>query len=116
MNPNANSDDEYCKYEDVGCDKICEGLSLISGKWKLKLLYLIGYHQVIRYGELKRLAAPITHKIISAQLKELEADGLIIRTEYPEIPPRVEYRLSEKGYDLLPVFDELFNWIVKYRN
>ena len=109
-----NPEDDYCKYEEVGHDKICEGLSVISGKWKLKLLYLIGYNEVLRYGELKRQAKPITHKILSTQLKELEEDGLIIRKEYAEISPHVEYTLSKKGYDLLPVFDELFNWIVKY--
>jgi len=52
---------ESCKYEALGCDKICNALSMISGKWKLKLLYLIGYNEVIRYGELKRQATPITH-------------------------------------------------------
>ena len=88
---------------------------MISGKWKLKLLYLIGYNESIRYGELKRQATPITHKILSCGLKELEADGLIVRTEHPEIPPRVEYSLSEKGYGLLPMFDALFDWIMKYQ-
>lgn len=116
MNPICNPDDDFCKYEAIGCEKICAGLSVISGKWKLKLLYLIGYNEVIRYGELKRQALPITHKILSAQLKELEIDGLIIRKEYPEIPPRVEYCLSNKGYDLFPMFDALFNWIIKYPN
>lgn len=108
-------DGEYCKYEELGCDKICEGLAMISGKWKLKLLYLIGYYESIRYGELKKKAAPITHKMLAGQLKELEADGLITRTEYPEIPPHVEYALSQKGIDLIPMFDALFEWINKYK-
>lgn len=103
-----------CKYETVGCNKISQALSIISGKWKLKLLYIIGYHEIIRYGEIKRQAAPITHKMLSTQLKELETDGLIIRTEYPQIPPKVEYSLSEKGYGLIPMFDELYNWILKF--
>ena len=107
--------EEDCKYEALGCNKISDALSILSGKWKLKLLYFIGYYEKIRYGELKRQAAPITHKMLSTQLKELEADGLIIRKEYPQVPPKVEYILSEKGYGLLPMFDELYNWIIKYK-
>jgi len=110
-----DSTEEECKYETLGCDKINDALAMISGKWKLKLLYLIGYHGSIRYGELKKQATPITHKVLSDQLKELEKDELIIRTEYPQIPPRVEYSLSEKGLGLIPMFDELYNWIVKYQ-
>lgn len=107
--------EEECKYEAIGFENISAALSIISGKWKLKLLYLIGYYETIRYGELNRLAQPISHKILSQQLKELEQDGLIIRTEYPTNPPKVEYTLSEQGYGLLPMFDELFEWIMKYR-
>lgn len=103
-----------CKYEALGFHKFSEALTIISGKWKLKLLYIIGYHETLRYGEIKRLAAPITHKMLSTQLKELEADGLVIRREYPQIPPRVEYSLSDRGYGLLPVFDELYEWIIKF--
>lgn len=105
---------EICKYEQLGCDRICEGLSKISGKWKLKLLYLIGYEEVIRYGQLKRNADPISHKVLSSQLKELEQDGLILRTEYPTIPPKVEYSLTKKEMGLLPMFDALYEWIVTY--
>lgn len=112
--PFDNLDDDECKYEAIGCDKICQALSLLSGKWKLKILYYIGYHESIRYGELKRQVIPITHKMLSSQLKELESDGLIIRIEYPQIPPKVEYRLSEKGYGLVPMFDALYEWIIKY--
>lgn len=114
MEPIGNVDEDFCKYDTIGCDQICDSLAIISGKWKLRLLYLIGCSEVIRYGELKRQATPITHKILSTNLKELEANGLIIRNEYLEIPPHVEYSLSEKGYDLLPMFDELCNWIMKY--
>lgn len=110
----CNIDENDCKYESIGCNKISQVLSIISGKWKLKLLYIIGYSETIRYGEIKRQASPITHKMLSNQLKELEADDLIIRKEYPQIPPKVEYSLSEKGYGLLPMFDELYNWIIKF--
>lgn len=59
----------------------------------------------MRYGEFKRALSTITHKMLSAQLKELEKDGLIIRKEYSQIPPKVEYSMSKIGYDLLPMFD-----------
>lgn len=110
-----STEEDNCKYESVGCNKISKALSIISGKWKLKLLYIIGYSETIRYGEIKRKATPITHKMLSTQLKELESDGLIIRREYPQIPPKVEYSLSEKGYGLLPMFDELYHWIIKFK-
>lgn len=72
-------------------------LSLIGGKWKMVILYLLYDRQVVRYNELQRLIGGITYKTLSTQLKELEADGLIRRVEYPQIPPKVEYSLSEKG-------------------
>lgn len=111
---NKEADCETCKYEELGFDRIANALSIISGKWTLKLLYIIGFHKVIRYGEIRRQAAPITHKMLSTQLKELEKNGLIIRTEYPQVPPKVEYSLSDKGWGLFPMFDSLFNWIVEY--
>ena len=110
----TNKIDEECKYETLGIDKFYAALNMISGKWKLKLLYTIGYHECIRYGTLKKLAAPITHKVLSDQLKELEDSGLIIRTEYPQIPPKVEYSLSTKGKGLIPMFDFLYEWIIEF--
>ncbi len=66
--------------------------------------------QVLRYGELKRSLGTITHKMLSTQLKELEADNLIIRKEYPQVPPKVEYSLSEKGLTIMPVLQCLCEW------
>lgn len=109
-----NIEEDYCIFDQLGPDKISEGLAMISGKWKLKLLYIIGYHEVIRYGEIKRKATPITHKMLSTQLKELEYNGLIVRREYAQIPPKVEYSLSERGLGLMPMFNELFQWMLTY--
>lgn len=67
-------------------------------------------HQPIRYNELQRKIGKITYKTLSVQLKELESDGLLIRVEYPQIPPKVEYSLSEKGRSLLPVLDAMCDW------
>lgn len=85
-------------------------LSVIGGKWKMILLYLLYDHNVVRYNELQRLAGGITYKTLSVQLKELEADGLILRKEYPQIPPKVEYSLSPKGESLIPIMDAMCDW------
>lgn len=85
-------------------------LSIIGGKWKMLLLYIIAEYQPIRYNELQRKVGKITYKTLSVQLKELEADGLLTRKEYPQIPPKVEYSLSDKGVSLLPVLDAMCYW------
>ncbi|MEN5387507.1 helix-turn-helix domain-containing protein [Aliarcobacter skirrowii] len=85
-------------------------LSLISGKWKMIILYLLSEHKVIRYNELQRKIGKITYKMLSSQLKELEMDKLINRKEYPMIPPKVEYSLTKKGESLIPILDAMCYW------
>ncbi|WP_027309385.1 helix-turn-helix domain-containing protein [Caloramator sp. ALD01] len=85
-------------------------LSIIGGKWKTVILWHLSNNEVLRYGELKRLVNGITHKTLSNQLKELEADGLINRKEYYQIPPKVEYSLTEKGKGLMPILKALCEW------
>ena len=85
-------------------------LSLINGKYKMAILYWLSEHGVLRYSQLKRDLGAISHKTLSAALKELEQDGLILRKEYPQIPPKVEYSLSDKGRSLMPVLDGLCVW------
>ncbi|MBQ8935833.1 MAG: winged helix-turn-helix transcriptional regulator [Oscillospiraceae bacterium] len=87
---------------------------MIGGKWKLRIVYMLAFHKVLRYGELKRLLSPVTHKMLTAQLRELEKDGLVSRKEYQQIPPKVEYSLTEMGRDLKPVVKEMYLWIAKY--
>ena len=84
--------------------------SMINGKWKLRILYELACEKILRYSELKRNLTPITHKMLSTQLKELEEDGIIIRKEYPQIPPRVEYSLSKKGETLIPILNMMCDW------
>jgi len=91
-------------------------LSKIEGKWKMKIVYTLANSELMRYGELKRALTPITHKMLSGQLKDLERDGLVIRTEYQQIPPRVEYSLSPKGDDMIAIFKEMWIWGHKYRD
>jgi DNA-binding HxlR family transcriptional regulator len=85
-------------------------VSLIGGKWKMHILFWLWKTDVLRYGELKRVLGTITHKMLSDQLNQLEDDGLIIRKEYPQVPPKVEYSLSEKGLSLMPVMQALCVW------
>ena len=84
--------------------------SMINGKWKLRILYELACEKILRYSKLKRNLIPITHKMLSTQLKELEEDGIIIRKEYPQVPPKVEYFLSEKGISFIPIIDAMCDW------
>lgn len=90
-------------------------LSLISGKYKMSILYCLMEFQVVRFNEMKRYLGTISYKTLSASLKELESNGLVIRTEYPQIPPKVEYRLSERGQSLIPILDALCTWGEEHR-
>lgn len=85
-------------------------LSLIGGKWKLHILFYLWKNPTLRYGELKRALGDVSHKMLSAKLKELEITGLITRTEYAQVPPKVEYALSPKGQTLMPVLHSLCQW------
>ena len=82
-------------------------LHLVSKKWKMYILFWLWKKDVMRYGELKRALSSVTHKMLSSQLKELESDGLIIRKEYPQVPPKVEYSLSKLGKSLMPVLQTI---------
>ncbi len=85
-------------------------LELIGGKWKLFLLYKLGQNGVMRFSELGRLHPRITQKMLAQQLKELEADGLVHRESYNQVPPKVEYSLTERGRGLLPIMEAMIEW------
>ena len=85
-------------------------LTMIGGKWRLVILYWLVEYGVVRFNELQRLIGGITYKTLSAQLKEMEADGLIIRTEYPQISLKLEYTLSPKGNSLFPIMEAMCEW------
>ncbi len=85
-------------------------LSILGGKWKWLIIYLLFEHNILRYGELKKRLVGITHKMLSQQLKELDAANLINRKEYQQIPPKVEYSLSEQGKTLLPILNLMCEW------
>jgi len=90
-------------------------LSIISGKWKLKIIYVLVCKGTVRYGEFERSIDGITHKMLSSQLDELEKEKIISRVEYPQVPPKVEYSLSEKGQSLMPLVTFMCNWGTEHR-
>ncbi len=98
---------ENANFEDTGFSYT---LSLISGKYKMVILYCLMEYKVVRFNELQRYIKTISYKTLSANLKELENDKLIHREEYPQIPPKVEYSLTERGKSLVKVLDELCIW------
>ena len=95
---------ENANFEDTGFSYT---LSRISGKHKMVIRYCLMEFQVVRFNELKRYLKTISDKTLSTSLKELEADRLIVRTECPQIPPKVEYSLSQRGKSLMAVLDQL---------
>lgn len=86
-------------------------LQLLEGRWKLVILFQLFGGKVRRFSELERLVTGISQKMLSQQLRRLEAEGLVIRTVHPEVPPRVEYRLSEWGEQLCPALEGLLTWL-----
>ena len=98
---------EHANFEDTGFSYT---MSLISGKHKMVILYCLMEFEVVRFNELKRYLKNVSDKTLSNNLKELEADRLIIRKEYPQIPPKVEYSLSGRGKSLMDVLDQLCTW------
>lgn len=98
---------ENANFEDTGFSYT---LSLISGKHKMVILYCLMEFEPVRFNELRRYLNNISDKTLSNNLKELESDNLVIRKEYPQIPPKVEYSLSERGKSLMTVLDKLCEW------
>lgn len=90
-------------------------MSLIQGKYKMTVLYTLMRFGVVRFNEMRRYIGKITYKTLSSTLKSLEADGLVDRREYPQIPPKVEYRLTERGRSLIPILDQLCEWGERHR-
>ncbi|MDT9027099.1 MULTISPECIES: helix-turn-helix domain-containing protein [Rossellomorea] len=85
-------------------------LKKIGGKWKTVILWHLGTDGTLRYNELRRLLPGVAHKVLSQQLKELEEDGFINRTQYDTIPPKVEYSMTELGMTLMPILKQMHVW------
>ena len=101
-----------CK--DIDVRPFAYAISLVAGKWKMHILFWLWKKEILRYSELKRALGNVTHKMLSNQLKELENDDIIIRKEYPQVPPKVEYSLSEKGKSIMPILSAFCKWGHEY--
>jgi DNA-binding HxlR family transcriptional regulator len=88
---------------------IMSAIAMISDKWKVLIICKLRPGKM-RFNELKRALQGVTQRVLTHQLRELEADGLVVRTIFPEVPPRVEYALTELGQTLIPVLDRLEGW------
>lgn len=88
-----------------------EALKIIEGRWKLVILFhLFGGH-VLRFSDLERAIPQISQKMLAQQLRQLEADGMVRRIVHPQVPPKVEYRLTDWGQSLCPALDALLKWL-----
>lgn len=92
------------------CESMCRLQSVISGKWKILIIWYISAYKMQRFNELQRRLDGITHATLANQLKELENDGLINRKAYPEVPPRVEYTLTDLGESFVPLLKQMQTW------
>ena len=103
---------ESADFDDTGYSYT---LSLIAGKYKPVILYCLMEYEPVRFNELQRYLKKVADKTLSRNLKELEADDLIHRVVYPQIPPRVEYSLTDRGHSLVQVLDKLCDWGIENR-
>ena len=85
-------------------------IRVLEGRWKLVILFQLFDSRIRRFSELERAIPGISQKMLIQQLRQLEADGVVTRIVHPEVPPRVEYRLTEWGQTLCPVLDKLLTW------
>jgi DNA-binding HxlR family transcriptional regulator len=89
---------------------VTDALAIIDGRWKLVILFHLFGGKVLRFSELERAIAGVSQKMLTQQLRQLERDGVVERIVYAEVPPRVEYRLTDWGQSLCPALDALLSW------
>ena len=90
-------------------------LTLISDKWKVLILRDLLLHGTMRFGELKKSIGHVSQKVLTSQLRQMEQSGLVNRKVYAEVPPRVEYSLTELGFSLRPIMDAMWDWGEAYK-
>ena len=93
----------------AGRSQFQRALKVLAGKWKGEILWQL-VQRKHRFGELRQSIPGVTQHMLTTQLRDLEADGLVKRTVFPEVPPRVEYEITPSAKALKPVFEELFRW------
>ncbi len=97
-------------------EAICElevTFSVVGGRWKPLILWFLKEYNTLRFGQLQHLIPDITHKILTKQLRDLEENQLIERKVYPEVPPRVEYSITECGKEIVPILEMMCDWAHK---
>ncbi|QMT40290.1 winged helix-turn-helix transcriptional regulator [Neisseria shayeganii] len=104
-----SADDPLAVPDGALCCPVRTTLSIIGGKWKVLILYHLNT-DIRRFNELQRLLSGITQRMLTLQLRELEADGIVHREVYPQVPPKVEYSLTDFGRTLLPVIEAMYRW------
>jgi len=102
------------EFRNIDMNPFDGALKLISGKWKMNLLFCLSEFDTMRYGEIKKTLGSITPHVLSVKLRELEANELIERHEYPQVPPKVEYTLTDKGRTLIPILRSICDWGKEY--
>lgn len=107
MSPNVHP--AAAEYNADLCCPVRTTLGIIGGKWKVLILYHLS-SDTRRFNELQRLLSGITQRMLTLQLRELEADGIVHREVYPQVPPKVEYSLTDFGRTLLPVIEAMYRW------
>jgi DNA-binding HxlR family transcriptional regulator len=93
-----------------GAQGVEEALSILEGRWKLLILFQLFGGKVRRFSELERAIPAVSQKVLTQQLRQLERDGIVGRVVYPQVPPKVEYALTDWGQALCPVLDALLKW------
>lgn len=94
--------------------KVDTALEILMGKWKHRILFELTKNDVMRFNELKRAIPGITQKMLTAQLRELEHHDIVVRKVYAQIPPKVEYSMTEYGNSLNPLLEAMNNWGIKH--
>jgi DNA-binding HxlR family transcriptional regulator len=92
------------------CKTVSTIQKILGGKWKIEIIYYIAFRDIHRFGELRRHIGDITESSLTKQLRELEADGFLTRYDYKEVPPHVEYNLTDLGKSFIPVFEHMKQW------
>ncbi|MBF9034121.1 transcriptional regulator [Rhodobacterales bacterium HKCCE2091] len=96
--------------QETAAEGVERAIAMIGGRWKLEILFHLFGGQVLRFSELERAIPAVSQKMLIQQLRALETEGLVTRTVHPEVPPRVEYALTEWGQSLCPALDALLSW------
>lgn len=95
---------------DMAASGVEKALRMLEGRWKMIIIFQMFNSGILRFSELERAIPGISQKMLIQQLRELERDGIVFRTVYPEVPPKVEYGLTEWGEALCPALDMLLEW------